>query len=261
MTMSIGTMGVKLLDGGMPVGSILMQNLVSWESVDNTHFRLTVKQEGKKKPIIHDFVTNQGPEICECMLEFAKKLAEERRKQAKAAKSAKAARKDDEEATTKSGARGAQAFDVTQTYYKKFPSDSIHKGKKISEGLVCEISQTSILLRDGYITVADIPIQTLLSWETITDDKFKLVIKPEKEGGTKTEIVFGTPQANDITDMLLQKAKDLAVVKKQQKAEKKRRAKEAEVSDATHHGGVRVPISLVFQIIFVASYSRPEPFQ
>lgn len=238
--MSIGTMGVKLLDGGMPVESILMQNLVSWESVDATKFRLTVKQEGKKKNQIYDFGTSQGPEICECMLDFAKMLAAERKRQIKAEKQAraeKAERKEEEAANAGggAGARGSQSFDVTQTHWKKHLSGP-SKGNKIPREVRLEMSQTSIRVMDGYTQVADISIQSLMSWETITDDDsgetiFRLVLKPDKKGsGEGTQVDFGAPRALEITEMLLGFAKDLAALKKQQKAERKRREAEAEAA-------------------------------
>jgi hypothetical protein len=58
-----------------------------------------------------------------------------------------------------------------------------------------------------------------------------LVLKPDKKGsGEGTQVDFGAPRALEITEMLLGFAKDLAALKKQQKAERKRREAEAEAA-------------------------------
>eukprot|EP01046_Picozoa_sp_COSAG06_P004882 COSAG06_NODE_211_length_20166_cov_26.103752_2_plen_2350_part_00 len=224
--LSIGTMGVKIMDGMMPIETILMQNLVSWESVDDSKFRLTIKNEKSgKKPTSIDFTTQQGPDICECMLAFAKLLAEERKRQQKAEKQAKKDAAANKDANT-GGGGSDNTFEVTQTKWKKHLSGP-SKGKKVPEELRLEMSSSALHFMDGYIKVEDILIQELTSWETVSDDQFKIVVKPAKTGGNPVEIVLGTPQARDITEKLLQFAKDLAAVKKQQKAERKRKEKEA----------------------------------
>ena len=65
VTLSIGTMGIKVMDGMMPIDTILMQNLVSWESVATNKFRISIKNpKGGSKPKTIDFgttSTEQGP--------------------------------------------------------------------------------------------------------------------------------------------------------------------------------------------------------
>lgn len=220
-------MGVKVMVDHMPIETILMQNLVSWESVDESKFRLTVKNEKSgKKPTSIDFTTQQGFEICECMLAFAKELAEERKRQQRAEKQAKKDAKANKDAAGSDAAKNKDTFDVTQTHWKKYP-DGPKKGQKVPDELRLEMSSSALHLFDGYTKVDDVLIQNLTSWETVSDDVFKVVIKPAKQGGNPVEISFGTPQARDITEMLLQFAKDLAAAKKQQKAERKRKEKEA----------------------------------
>ena len=232
VTLSIGTMGIKVMDGMMPIDTILMQNLVSWESVDTNKFRISIKNpKGGSKPKTIDFgttSTEQGPEICEVMLEFAKKLAEERKRQQKAEKAAKKLAAENKETAKQEGGGGGggQTFEVQQNFYKKHSSGP-KKGQKIPVELRLELSNSAVALWDGYTQVDEILIQDLSSWETVSEDVFGLVVKPAKQGGSSREIEFGTPQAREITEMLLGFAKDLAVARKQQKAERKRKEKEA----------------------------------
>ena len=236
-------MGVKVMNGEMPVESMLMQSLVSWESVDN-NFRLTVKAlpGSKKSEVTINFGTVYGTEICETMLTFAKELAKVKKQQATERKAAEAAEKErkaemeaeleaaieDEPAADAASAwagvdmAGEKSFEVTQTHWK----GKKMKGKKISETVTLSVSQSSIKVLDAGMPIESYLIQNLMSWETV-ENKFRLTLKPEKTGGTARHIDFGTPLGREITETLLSFAKDLARVKKQQKAEKKQREEEA----------------------------------
>ena len=138
LTLAIGTMGVKVMNGEMPVESMLMQNLVSWESVDDT-FKLTVKgKTPKDKETTINFGTVYGTEICETMLSFAKELARVKKQQAVERKAADEEKKRKKEMEAELEAQledepeqdqasawknlddmaGEKSFEVGQTYWK-----------------------------------------------------------------------------------------------------------------------------------------------
>ena len=87
VTLSISTMGIKVMDGVNPIEKFRFEDLVSWGCVGTHKFGISIKNpEGGSKPKNINFgttSTEQGPEISEVMLEMAKKLAEEMKKKKK----------------------------------------------------------------------------------------------------------------------------------------------------------------------------------
>ena len=73
VTLSVGAMGVKLMDGDVVVASYLLQTLASWESVGDT---LRIGQDTKTWI---EFQTTEGSEICEAILQAAKALVKKKK--------------------------------------------------------------------------------------------------------------------------------------------------------------------------------------
>eukprot|EP01052_Picozoa_sp_SAG31_P073213 SAG31_NODE_32224_length_358_cov_1.000000_1_plen_113_part_01 len=85
VTLSVSQSSIKVLDDSTtpptPIDSYLIQNLMSWETVENK-FRLTLKPEKTGATAKHiDFGTTMGREITETLLTFAKDLARVKKQQ------------------------------------------------------------------------------------------------------------------------------------------------------------------------------------
>lgn len=97
--LQIGALGVKVMDGGIPIESFLLQKLISWESDEDSLRLLFHEDSGKKGQGSVEFGTKEGAAICEEILKHAKELAKQKKQDRKAEQERK--KKEQEEAAQK----------------------------------------------------------------------------------------------------------------------------------------------------------------
>jgi hypothetical protein len=106
-TLTVGAMGIKIMDGPDVVASYLLQKLASWEASGDT---LRIGLDDKNWV---EFITDDGSEICEDILNIAKQLVSQKKADEKTRAEQKAA------AAEARRQQGIRDFDVTQTFWSK----------------------------------------------------------------------------------------------------------------------------------------------
>ena len=106
-TLTVGAMGIKIMDGPDVVASYLLQKLASWEASGDT---LRIGLDDKNWV---EFITDDGSEICEDILTIAKQLVSQKKADEKTRAEQKAA------AEAARRQKGIRDFDVTQTFWSK----------------------------------------------------------------------------------------------------------------------------------------------
>eukprot|EP01048_Picozoa_sp_COSAG05_P018909 COSAG05_NODE_2855_length_2569_cov_10.045352_2_plen_320_part_00 len=200
-----------------------MQGLSSWESSDGV---LRISQDAKNWV---EFETDEGPQICQQILNVAQALVKQKKQDAK---DKEQARKEAIKAKVKAGTK---EFTVTHTFWK-------HKidGNKVPEEVLLTISDDGIKFTfevDNTVRLVDtLDIQDIVSWETLKNpDRFRLTVKAGSLDSNlhyAGALDFDTVESEAIKAILLKVAQALAAKKRVEKAEKKRRDKEKEEEEA-----------------------------
>ena len=105
--LTVGAMGLKVMDGSTVVASYLLAKLASWEATGGT-LRVSVS-DGKQSWV--EFGTDDGSQICEDILAIAKQLVAQRKKDEQTKLEMK------QQAQERRKASGSTDFSVTQSYW------------------------------------------------------------------------------------------------------------------------------------------------
>jgi hypothetical protein len=125
-TLTVGAMGLKIMDGPDVVASYLLQKLASWEATGNT-LRIALDEKTWV-----EFTTDDGTEICEDILTIAKQLVTQKKVDEKERVEQKKALA---EARREQGIRD---FTVSQTFWNK------KKKAKVPETVELNVSHDGI---------------------------------------------------------------------------------------------------------------------
>ena len=165
VVLTVGAMGLKIMDGSTVVASYLLAKLASWEATGGT-LRVSVSDE---KQSWVEFGTDEGSQICEDILTIAKQLVAQRKKDEQTKLEMK------QQAQERRKASGSTDFSVTQSYW------SAKKKSKVPARVQLGVTVDGVRITasvDGEDEVIEtITVQNIVSWETIKDkDTFRLTV-------------------------------------------------------------------------------------